>query len=115
MPFEVQVPMRSNSPPLEPRDGTVRLPWLAILFEGRYVLKVWSMDANWFDLARTDPALGAGGAGFGGQAGDSFERPIFDLPRARRYRPVRFGRGRLGRDLRAPAAVEARVRHDWLS
>jgi len=69
----------NSSPPFEPGDGKVRLPWFAIFFEGRYVLKVWTMDVNWFDLARTDPVLRGGGFGFGGQAGDDFERPIFHV------------------------------------
>jgi hypothetical protein len=69
----------NSSPPFEAREGKVRLPWFAIFYEGNYILKIWTMDANWFDLARTDPVLRGGGFGFGGQAGDSFERPIFHL------------------------------------
>jgi hypothetical protein len=69
----------NSSPPYLPQDGAVRLPWFAIFFEGKYVLKIWTMDANWFDLARTDPVLSGGGFGFGGQAGDDFERPIFHI------------------------------------
>jgi hypothetical protein len=73
------LPRSNASPPLDPTSGAVRLPWFAIFFEGRYVLKVWTMDRNWYDLARTDPVLRGGGIGFGGQAGDEFERPIFRL------------------------------------
>lgn len=69
----------NSSPPFEALDGKVRLPWFAIFYEGKYVLKIWTMDLNWFDFARTDPVLRGGGFGFGGQAGDSFERPIFHL------------------------------------
>jgi hypothetical protein len=69
----------NSSPPFTAREGNVRLPWFAIFYEGRYVIKIWSMDSNWFDFARTDPVLRGGGVGFGGQAGDNFERPIFHL------------------------------------
>lgn len=74
-----KLPRISNSPPIDPGDGTVRLPWFAIFFEGQYVFKLWSMDQNWFDLARTDPVLQGGSFGLGGQAGDNFERPIFHV------------------------------------
>jgi len=73
------LPRANNSPPLEALDGTVRLPWFAIFFEGKYLFKVWAMDRNWFDLARTEPSLNGGGFGFGGQVGDDFERPIFHI------------------------------------
>jgi hypothetical protein len=73
------LPRTNSSPPLEALDGTVRLPWFAIFFEGKYLFKVWAMDRNWFDLARTEPTLSGGGFGFGGQAGDYFERPIFHI------------------------------------
>jgi hypothetical protein len=69
----------NSSPPFTAREGNVRLPWFAIFYEGRYVFKIWSMDTNWFDFARTDPVLRGGGLGFGGQAGDNFERPIFHV------------------------------------
>ena len=69
----------NSSPPFEPSEGTVRLPWFAIFYEGKYVLKIWTMDVNWLDLARTDPVLSGGGFGFGGQAGDDFERPLFHI------------------------------------
>lgn len=65
-----------SSPPLVTSDGHLRLPWFAIYFAGRYKVKVFAMDDNWYDLARSLPDFG-GGPGFGGQAGDSFERPIF--------------------------------------
>lgn len=65
-----------SSPPLVIEDGNLRLPWFAIYFQGRYKIKIFAMDDNWYDLARSLPDFG-GGPGFGGQAGDSFERPIF--------------------------------------
>jgi hypothetical protein len=73
------LPRANNSPPLEALDGTVRLPWFAIFFEGKYLFKIWAMDRNWFDLARTEPSLNGGGFGFGGQVGDNFERPTFHV------------------------------------
>ena len=68
-----------SSPPLEGENGILRLPWFAIFFQGRYSIKVYSMDQNWYDLARSAPGFGDGGPGFGGQAGDDFERPIFHV------------------------------------
>ncbi len=67
----------SSSPPLEVADGKLRLPWFAIAFAGRHHLKVFAMDDNWYDFARSSPELQNGG--FGGLAGDSFDRPIFRL------------------------------------
>ena len=57
----------------------MRLPWFAIFFEGRYLIKVLALDTNTYDLVRSVPELANGGPGFGGQAGDTFERPIFHL------------------------------------
>lgn len=66
------------SPPLFASDGTIRLPWLAIYFQGRYLLKVFAVDRNWYDLVRSTPSLG-GGSGFGENAGDGSDRPIFNV------------------------------------
>jgi len=68
----------NSSPPLD-YEATLRVPWLAIYYEGRYVLRVVALDRNWFDIVRTDPSLGAGGFGFGGEAGDTSTRPIFHV------------------------------------
>jgi hypothetical protein len=70
---------RVNSPVAELLDGKARLPWLAVYFEGRYKLKIYALDDNWYDLVRSVPELGQGGGGFGGNAGDGFERPIFHV------------------------------------
>jgi hypothetical protein len=67
------------SPPFDALDGTVRLPWFAIYFEGRYLVRIFSVDRNWYDLARSLPEFSGGSAGFGGQAGDDFERPLFHV------------------------------------
>jgi Domain of unknown function (DUF4249) len=70
----------NHSPPLEVKTSTsIRLPWFAVYYEGRYKMRVFAMDRNWFDLARTDPVLGSGGFGFGGEAGDAVTRPIFHV------------------------------------
>lgn len=70
---------RIASPPFDAPDGFVRLPWFAIYFEGRYLISVFAIDRNWYDLARSLPEFSGGGPGFGGQAGDDFERPIFHV------------------------------------
>jgi hypothetical protein len=65
------------SPPLQFDEGRARFPWFAVAFEGRHVLRLFAVDENWYDFIRTH--LTDGGGGFGGLAGDSFERPIFRL------------------------------------
>jgi hypothetical protein len=68
------------SPPIIADDGRLRLPWLAIPFEERYVLRIFAVDSNWFDLLRSLPELADGGdSGFGGNAGDGFELPLFHI------------------------------------
>jgi len=69
----------NSSPPFAVTTTAIRIPWLAIYFEGTYKMRVFAMDRNWFDLALTDPVLGGAGIGFGGEAGDSFNRPIFHV------------------------------------
>ena len=66
------------SPALEGRDGTLRLPWFAIFFQGRYKLKILALDRNCFDFVRSIPQ-GDGGVAFGGNLGGRFERPIFHV------------------------------------
>lgn len=68
---------QTASPPLSGGDGYVRMPWLAVFFQGRYQVKIYAVDRNWYDFVRSDPQLAEGGPGFGGNAGDAFERPIF--------------------------------------
>ncbi|HKK71701.1 MAG TPA: DUF4249 family protein [Candidatus Krumholzibacteria bacterium] len=67
-----------SSPMFEASEGTIRLPWFAVFFEGRYLIKVYSTDSNWNDFVNTTPSL-SGGPGFGGNAGDGFDRPIFHV------------------------------------
>ncbi|NNF06727.1 MAG: DUF4249 family protein [Candidatus Eisenbacteria bacterium] len=68
-----------TSPPLLGEDGKLRLPWFALLFEGRYRLEIYALDNNWFDLVRSVPELGGTNDGFGGNAGDDFESPLFHV------------------------------------
>ena len=69
-----------SSPPILPSEDSIRLPWFAIYFHGRYKIKIFAVDRNWYDLARSVPELGGGGGGaFGGNAGDNFSRPIFNV------------------------------------
>jgi hypothetical protein len=69
----------TSSPAFEAPDGNMRLPWLAIYFTGRYKIKIHALDQNWFDLVRSTPEFMGGGPGFGGNAGDNFESPIFHV------------------------------------
>lgn len=69
----------TSSPPFEAPDASIRLPWFAIFFEGRYNIKIYSVDRNWYDLARTLDFFGNSNLGFGSNAGDNFERPIFHV------------------------------------
>lgn len=69
----------NQSPPFAATQAYIRAPWFAIYYEGRYLARVYKMDRNWYDLARTDPVLGAGGFGFGGEAGDNTTPPLFHV------------------------------------
>jgi hypothetical protein len=66
------------SPALEGRDGTLRLPWFAIFFQGRYKLRILALDRNAFDYVRSTPQDNSGFA-FGGNLGGRLERPIFHV------------------------------------
>jgi hypothetical protein len=68
-----------SSPPFEAPGGTLRLPWLAIYFSGRYQIKIYATDRNWYDLVRSNPVLNGDDGSFGGNAGDNFELPIFHI------------------------------------
>lgn len=70
---------QNQSPPFAATQTYLRAPWFAIYYQGRYKVRVFKMDRNWYDLARTDPILGAGGFGFGGEAGDNTVPPLFHV------------------------------------
>jgi hypothetical protein len=70
---------QNQSPPFAPTQNSLRAPWFAIYYQGRYKVRVFKMDRNWYDLARTDPVIGQGGFGFGGEAGDNTVPPLFHV------------------------------------
>jgi hypothetical protein len=67
----------ASSPPFLAEDGTIRLPWLAIFFTGRYKIRAMALDRNAYDLIRTTPMDDGSAFAFGGNVGDNFERPLF--------------------------------------
>ena len=68
----------SSSPAFLAPNGSLRLPWFAIAFAGRHTLRIFAVDQNWFDFIRTSPKFGGDG-GFGGNAGDNFKFPKFNV------------------------------------
>ena len=68
-----------GSPPLEARDGRLLLPWFAIGSAGEHQVEVYALDRNLFDFLRSVEASGQNAFGFGSLAGDTFERPVFNL------------------------------------
>lgn len=70
-----------SSPPFQARDGNLRLPWFAVYYAGRHIIRIYAIDRNWFDLVRSVPQfLGDDGSlQPGGLAGDSFEKPLFHV------------------------------------
>ncbi len=72
-----------SSPAFEAKDGTLRLPWFAVYYGGRHVLRFFAVDDNWFDLIRSVPEFFQDGDANafqpGGLAGDNFERPFFHV------------------------------------
>ena len=68
-----------GSPPLEARDGRLLLPWFAIGSSGEHQVEVYALDRNLFDFLRSVEASGENAFGFGSLAGDTFERPVFNL------------------------------------
>ena len=70
--------LANQSPPFAASDGIVRWPWFAVVYTGRSLIKVYAVDHNWFEYARSSPDQQEQG-GFGGQAGDNFERPFFQV------------------------------------
>lgn len=75
--YEDFVERQVSSPPYDAPDGRLRLPWFAVYFAGRHLIRIYALDRNWFDFARSSPALQQEQGGFGGLAGENFERPLF--------------------------------------
>ena len=72
--------LRANqSPPFAASDGIVRWPWFAVVYTGRSLIKVYALDHNWFEYARSSPDLQEQGGFAGGLAGENFERPFFQV------------------------------------
>ena len=67
-----------SSPPFLAPNGSLRLPWFAIAYAGRHILRITAVDKNWFNFIRTSPAFGDEG-GFGGNAGDNYKFPVFNV------------------------------------
>jgi hypothetical protein len=65
-----------SSPAFEVPEGNLRLPWFAIFFQGRYKIKVFAVDENWYQLILTLPEFQGG---FGGNIGEAFGRPSFNI------------------------------------
>ncbi len=76
---EDEDPSRNQSPPLAVREGILRWPWFAVYYTGRSIVKVFALDRNWFDYARTSADQQEQGGWAGGLAGDNFERPLFPV------------------------------------
>mgnify|MGYP003328042135 CR=1 FL=1 len=58
-------------------DGTgLFLPWDGVFYAGRYKIKLFAVDRNWFDLVRTDNVDGDRETG---EAGQGFQRPLFHV------------------------------------
>lgn len=68
-----------GSPPLEARNGRLRLPWFAIGSSGAHEVEIYALDRNLYDFLRSVEASGQNPIGFGSLAGDTFERPVFNL------------------------------------
>ena len=45
---------QETSPLLRLVDGEIFLAWNGIFYAGRYKVKLFAVDRNWFDLVRTD-------------------------------------------------------------
>ncbi len=58
------------------QSGELYLPWDGIYYAGRYKIKLFAVDQNWFDLVRTDNVDADRSSG---EAGQSFQRPLFHV------------------------------------
>ena len=52
------------------------MPWEGINYAGRYKVKLFAVDQNWFDLVRTDNVHADRDVG---EAGQGFQRPLFHI------------------------------------
>ena len=70
------LPRTGSSPIFEGTEGFVRLPWFAVYYDGRHLVKTYAVDRNWYDLVRTTPE---GGGLFGGNLGEGQDPPTFHV------------------------------------
>jgi hypothetical protein len=73
---KAELERQETSALLRLEDGAIFLPWAGIFYTGRYKIKLFAVDQNWFDLVRTDNLDSDRG---GGQAGEGFQRPVFHI------------------------------------
>ncbi len=72
--FELE---RDNTSPLfRAEESELYVPWEGIYHAGRYKVRLFAVDRNWFDLVRTDNIDSERGSG---EAGQSFQRPLFHI------------------------------------
>ena len=73
---EFELERDNTSPLLRAEDGALYLPWDGIYYAGRYLVRLYAVDRNWYDLVRTDNIDSDRSAG---EAGQSFQRPLFHV------------------------------------
>ena len=66
----------STSPLFRAEEGELYVPWDGIYYAGRYKVRLYAVDRNWYDLVRTDNIDADRGTG---EAGESFQRPLFHV------------------------------------
>jgi len=66
-----------TSPIFSGEDRFFRLPWFAIAYAGRHVIRIYAVDDNWRSLVTNVPEIYDGGGNFGGNIGDGVDRPDF--------------------------------------
>ena len=72
--FELE---RGNTSPLfRAEESELYVPWDGIYHAGRYKVRLYAVDRNWYDLVRTDNIDSERGTG---EAGQSFQRPLFHV------------------------------------
>ncbi len=66
-----------SSPAIESTEGSARLPWFAIYYTGRHLMRIYAVDRNWYDYVRSGPQ--ARQSWYGGLAGENFRQPLFNV------------------------------------
>ena len=73
---DLELERQETSPLLRLVDGEIFLAWNGIFYAGRYKVKLFAVDENWFDLVRTDNVDSERGSG---ETGQGFQRPLFHV------------------------------------